>query len=170
MMLLTGRAEESARQLELTMPAVKPVVFERVEIPVAGMPDAAHPFDPEQITLDVEVTSPSGKSSRTPGYYARDFDRKLEGHHESLSPKGTGGWRLRWLPLEPGPHAMVFTATRNGKPEGRAEAVIDVARGNRHGLARVEPAAKRTGVIECVGQQNEFSRIFLALFSKSSSN
>ncbi len=34
----------------------------------------------------------------------------------------------------------------------------------------LQSAPLLTGVIECVGQQNEFSRIFLALFSKSSSN
>ena len=134
---------DASRKLELTLPSSKPEVFERVELPVSGMPDATNPFDPENVTLDLEVTPPSGKVLRLPGFFGRDFDRQLEEGNEILSPRGDGAWRLRWLPLEPGPHRLRATATLNGQPAGRGEAVIEVAAGKRPGLARVEPREKR---------------------------
>ncbi|HEY5912598.1 MAG TPA: hypothetical protein VJA21_18510 [Verrucomicrobiae bacterium] len=136
-----GVAAES--KLELRLPVAKPEVFERVEISVSGMPSATNPFDPEMVTLDLEVMPPSGKVVRVPGFFGREFSRKLEGNREVLSPQGDGGWRLRWLPLEPGPHKLVATASLDGRPVGRGEAVMEVTAGKRRGLARVEPKQKR---------------------------
>ncbi len=51
------------------------------------MPAAANPFDPESAALDLEVTAPSGKQLRVPGFFHREFDRKLEGQREVLSPR-----------------------------------------------------------------------------------
>jgi hypothetical protein len=142
-LLSTAGAGDTNGNLILDLSANKPEVFERVEISVAGMPAAANPFDPDAITLDLEVGQPSGKSLRVPGYFQREFDRKLEGNREALSPRGEGSWRIRWLPLEAGRHALVATATLGGKVVARGEVAIEVAAGKRHGLVRVEPEVKR---------------------------
>ncbi len=130
-------------QLSLNLPTGRPEVFERVEISVDGVPVADNPFDPESIALDLEVTPPSGEPLRVPGYFQRDFDRKLEGNREVLTPEGEGSWRLRWLPLEAGRHTLVATVTLGGKLAARGETTIEVAAGKRHGLARVEPDGRR---------------------------
>ncbi len=83
-------AGDADGKLNLRLPAGQPEVFERVEIAVEGVPAAANPFDPESIALDLEVTQPSGQQLRVPGYFQRDFDRKLEGNREVLTPKGEG--------------------------------------------------------------------------------
>ena len=137
------RSAASESKLELRLPVARPEVFERVEISASGMPSATNPFDPEMVTLDLEVTPPSGKVVRVPGFFGREFSRKLEGNREVLSPQDDGGWRLRWLPLEPGPHKLVATASLDGRPVGRGEAVMEVTAGMRRGLARVEPKQKR---------------------------
>jgi len=90
-------AGEAAVRLELKLPAAHPEVFERVEIAVNGVPAAANRFDPESMALDLEVTPPSGKQLRVPGFFQRDFERRLEGNREVLTPRGEGGWRIRWL-------------------------------------------------------------------------
>jgi len=136
-------AADSIGKLELRLPSGKPEVFERVEIPVAGVPAAANPFDPDEIALDLEVTPPSGKRLRVPGFFHRDFERKLEASREVLTPAGKEGWRIRWLPLEPGRHTLIVTATLNGKPAAQGEAFVEAIAGKRHGLARVEPEGKR---------------------------
>jgi hypothetical protein len=141
--LSTGRAGDTGGILRLNLPAGRPEVFERVEIAVEGVPAAANPFDPESIALDLEVTPPSGSRIRVPGYFQRDFQRKLEGDREVLTAEGDGSWRLRWLPLEAGRHTLVATVTLGGKPAGRTEASIGVVPGKRRGLARVEPETKR---------------------------
>ncbi len=142
-LLSTACAGESGGRLELKPSVMTPEVFERVEIEVEGVPAAANPFDPESITLDLDAVAPSGKSLRVPGFYHHEFDRKVEGKSEVLTPHGEGGWRIRWLPLEAGRHTLVVTAIVGGKPAGRGQTVIEVAAGKRHGLARVQPEGKR---------------------------
>ena len=137
------RAGAAAGTLRLNLPAGKPEVFERVEISVDGVPTAANPFDPESIALDLEVIQPSGQRLRVPGYFQREFDRRLEGNREVLTPRGEGNWRLRWLPLEAGRHTLVATVALGGKLAGRGETAVEVVAGQRHGLARVEPEGKR---------------------------
>jgi len=136
-------AGEAGGRLELKRGVGTPEVFERVEIDVEGVPAAANPYDPESITLDLEAVAPSGKSLHVPGFYHDEFDRKLDGKGEVLTPRGQGGWRIRWLPLEAGRHLLVVTALVGGKPAGQGRTVIEVAAGKRHGLARVQPEGKR---------------------------
>jgi len=130
-------ADDSAAALNLVFPAFKPEVYERVEIAVSGMPAAANPFDPEVVALDAEVAAPSGKVVRVPGFFERQFSRKLEGGREVLEG-GAEGWRIRWLPVEPGRHTLSVRATLAGKIAARGEAVIEAVPGKRHGLARVD--------------------------------
>ena len=136
-------AGEAGGRLELKPSLMTPEVFERVEIEVDGMPAAANPFDPDSITLDLEALAPSGKSLHVPGFYQSEFDRKIEGKNEVLTPRGREGWRIRWLPLEAGRHTLVVTASVGGKTVGEGRTVIQVAAGKRPGLARVEPEGKR---------------------------
>ena len=137
------RAGDDFGQLRLERSIVNPEVFQRVDIVVHGMPIASNPFDPDSIALDLTTTPPSGKTLHVPGYYQREFDRRLEGNREALTPCGEGGWLLRWLPLEPGRHGLVATVTLGGKLVAQSQTAVEVLDGNRHGLARVEPEGKR---------------------------
>ena len=134
---------DQATHLELKLTPAKPQVFERAEVRVSGMPAETNRFDPEAISLDLEVTPPSGKAVKVPGFFARDYDRNLEGNREVLSPRGEGDWRIRWLPLETGQHKLVVTAVHRGQRVGQGSAVVNVAAGSRPGLVRVEPTQKR---------------------------
>ena len=141
--LISTSGADPETKLEITVPAGKPEVFERVELSIGGVPAAGNPFDSDSISLDLDVTAPSGKQLRVPGFFKRAFDRKLVGNREVLTPIDSGGWRVRWLPLEPGRHKLVASVTLAGKPAGRAEATLEATAGKRHGLARVEPEGKR---------------------------
>jgi hypothetical protein len=140
---LPAVADGAESPLSLRLPSSKPEVFERVQITVSGMPAAANPFDPESITLDAEITHPSGKKLRVPGFFSREFQRKLEKDREILTPQSEGEWVLRWLPLEAGRHQLSCTTSVRGTPVAKGEAVIEVTAGNRPGLVRVEPRQKR---------------------------
>jgi hypothetical protein len=142
-LLSAACAGEPGGRLELKRSVETPELFERVEIVVEGVPAAANPFDPESIKLDLEAVGPSGKSLHVPGFYRNEFDRKMDGKGEVLTPSGQGGWRIRWLPLEAGRHSLVVTAMVGGKPAGQGQTVVQVAAGKRHGLARVQPEGKR---------------------------
>jgi hypothetical protein len=101
--LLSGpvHGEDAVGKLELTLPSLKPEVFERVDMPVSETPSSSSPFDPEAVALDLEVTPPGGAVLHVPGFFAREFDRKLEGRREVLEPRREGR-RVRFMVLEPG--------------------------------------------------------------------
>ncbi len=138
------RAQTSvASELTLKLSSETLETYQRGEMVVEGVPAAENPFDPDCIALDLEVTTPSGKTTQVPGFYYRPFRRKLQGHREELEPQGEGSWRLRWLATEPGRHLLTATVTRDGKVVSRGQAAVEVKAGARRGLARVEPEGKR---------------------------
>lgn len=140
---LEAPAGEPAGKLRLQFDIDRPEVFQRVEIRVDGMPPAANPFDPDAIALDLECTSPAGKKIRMPGYFHREFTRKLEGNREVLAPSDEGSWRIRWLPAEPGRHQLRVIASLGGQAVARADGIADVAPGKRPGLVRVDKSGGR---------------------------
>jgi len=140
---VSARAGEVGARLGLKIPAERPEVFQRVEFTVEGVPAAGNPFDPEAITLDFTAIAPSGKTVRVPGFFQRDYERKLEGDREVLTPRGEGSWVVRWLPVEAGRHRLAVSAVVAGKQVAEGAGEIEVRPGQRHGLVRVAPDAKR---------------------------
>lgn len=136
-------AGETEGTLTIQPDVPNPEVFQRVELRVAGMPAAENPFDPEVIALDLVGTSPRGERVRVPGFYHREFERKLEGNQEKLTPSDDGGWRVRWLPVEAGRHELELTATTRGAVVGRGRLTVNVTTGHRPGLVRVERTSRR---------------------------
>ncbi len=140
---MAGQAAPTEDRLTFEPAIARPEVFQRVEIRVEGAPPAENPFDPDVIALDLESVSPTGKRTRTPGFFHREFTRKLEGGREVLARSGEGAWRVRWLPLEPGRHQLELSASVGGKAVARASAAIEVVPGRRPGLVRVSRRSER---------------------------
>jgi uncharacterized protein DUF5060 len=140
---LPAVAEPPPRQPSLRLSPEVLEVFQRGEITVTNVPAAANPFDPESIAVDLQVTPPSGKTFSVPGFYHRDYERKLKGNREVLTPLDVGSWRIRWLPREAGRHLLGVTVSLDGKLAHGPTATVDVAAGNHRGLVRIEPMGKR---------------------------
>lgn len=130
-------------ELQLQGEPAAPTRLQRVEILVRGVPDTAQKYDPETLALDLEVTAPSGKKVRVPGFYFRPFERALEGKREALRAVGEGEWRFRWLPMEAGSHQLRATVTMKDQIVARGDAVSQVADGKHPGLVRVEAEQRR---------------------------
>ena len=128
--------------LTLRIPDGPHEVLARVELSIDGVPPAANPFDPDVITVDLEVTPPSGRKLLVPAFWGRDFDRKLEGRRELLTPAGDPGWRVRYLPLEPGRHNLQVVVRRPGNTADHATGSLEVAPAGRRGLVRVEAGSR----------------------------
>jgi len=129
--------------LTLSLSSKKLETYKRCEIVVEGVPAVENPFDPDCITLDLEVTAPSDKTFNVPGFYYRPFARKLDGGREKLESQGDGSWRLRWFATEPGRHSLTARVKRHGRVVATGQTSIEVTAGQSHGLVRVEPKAKR---------------------------
>ncbi|MGQ9591461.1 MAG: hypothetical protein ACUVYA_14350 [Planctomycetota bacterium] len=115
----------------------------RAEFSIAGVPEAENPFDPDEIAVDATLRGPSGKELRIPAFYARDYERSLEGGREVLRPAGEPGCRLRPAALAPGPHELGVAARIAGKLAASASRRLDVRPGGGAGFVRVEPRRRR---------------------------
>lgn len=116
--------------------------WSRVEFRVSGVPAAANPFDPDVIRVDAVVRAPSGSQRQIPGFWFREYTRSLVGNEEKLSPAGPPEWRVRYLPVEAGPHLISVTARLHGSPEGetaaaRFDVLPDAGAPGRRGFVRV---------------------------------
>jgi len=83
-------------------------------------PQAANPFDPDSISIDMAFTAPSGKVTELPAFWHQDFARAEVDGAERLTAQGAPGWRVRFTPVEPGVHAYAARVTVEGR--GVAEA------------------------------------------------
>lgn len=139
---------DAPRELRVRVLTDATRALERVELVVEGVPPAENPFDPDLIAVDAEVSGPSAATSganaaRVPGFWHVDFDRRLEGGREALTPRGEGGWRIRCVPLEAGAHTVRVTARVEGKVAAAGTVEFRAAAGDGRGFVRVEPLRKR---------------------------
>ena len=96
---------------------VRPTDASRSETPVDGryelrfeVPDRySNPFDTDQITVDAEITTPSG-TLVVPCFYYQDCLRLPTATEERILPQGRPEWRLRFSPNEEGPHTIALVA------------------------------------------------------------
>jgi len=130
----------AAGDITLNQPAAagpwRPLEFE-----IGNVPASANPFDPEIIRLDAVITSPSGQAVTVPAFWTQDFTSALVNGEEHTRASGTGGWRLRFTPTEPGEHRLALQiADGGGGPRivlSRAFGVPDVKPVGQHGWVRV---------------------------------
>jgi len=85
------------------------------EAAIDGVPAVANPFDPSQADVQVTFISPSGASSTIPAFFIQDFDHFLNANgREVLNPEGTGYWKVRFTPTEPGRWSRSTAVSING--------------------------------------------------------
>ena len=103
------------------------------------------PFDPDQITLDARITTPSGVQYDLPAFWMQPQLRTQLDGREIITPSGTAEWRLRFTPNETGKHQIELVTTINGKTYGETEItsfeVLPMSgqrkEDNRHGFVRL---------------------------------
>ena len=61
-----------------------------------------NPFDPEQMKVDGEFTSPSGDVLVVPGFYYQEYRRMMTSGEDSYEPIGDPVWKVRFSPTGPG--------------------------------------------------------------------
>src|SRR5579884_2739461 len=58
----------------------------------------ANPFDPEEIAVTAQFTSPQGKTVTVDGFLYQEYVRHLEGRNETLEPTARPVWKVRFAP------------------------------------------------------------------------
>jgi len=84
------------------------------EAPVDGVPAVANPFDPAEVDVQVTFTAPSGTTSTTAAFFTQDYTRALVGQREQLNATGSGHWRVRYTPTEPGDWSWISSVSIDG--------------------------------------------------------
>jgi hypothetical protein len=105
-----------ARAAELTI-AGEATQWNLVEFTITNVPAASNPFDPTVIRVDGTLRAPSGSQQLVPGFWFSEYRRSLVGGEERLSGVAPE-WRLRFRPVEVGPHTVTATILTNGQTAG----------------------------------------------------
>jgi hypothetical protein len=118
--------------------------YELVElkVPVDGAGfEKLSPYRATELALDAEITMPSGKTMRVPGFYSQDFAVKDSG---AAPVDGTMGWRIRFSASEPGVYSGKVELRVRGKlAASRDLPSFTLARSANHGIIRVSRTAPR---------------------------
>ncbi len=90
--------------------------YETLEVKVDLDATYDNPFDPEQISIEAEIVSPSGKRLLVPGFFAQDFERVTkamgQGAREVLRKVGEPYFAVRFTPTEVGIYRYRIVATQ----------------------------------------------------------
>jgi hypothetical protein len=137
--LLTWAGVAATPTLE---PVETPQAWSRLEFRLDAIPQAANPFDPDAIQVDGRFTTPGGQTLKVPAFWYQGYGRRLEGRNEVLTPAGDPGWRLRFLPTEPGRYTVTVSVQTNGVSAGasapyRFEVASAPTTASRRGYVRV---------------------------------
>ena len=84
--------------------------FSTVELTADVAATYDNPFDPDQIAVDAEVTTPEGKTLTVPGFHEVPMRLETRGGSERLVPSGSPGFRVRYTPTTAGTHRLVLKA------------------------------------------------------------
>lgn len=108
-----GGAEADARPLAIAAARLdrdRVDVFGTVTLDADVHARYDNPFDPEQVAVDAEVTTPDGRKVDVPGYFHAPFRLERRDGGESRKPDGSPGFRVRYAPTAAGPHSVVLRA------------------------------------------------------------
>ena len=112
--------------------------FGRVEIEVQLQRQYHNPFDPDEIAVDAQVTSPDGKQITVPGFWAQDFPNILD-NPLGIKASATGDpfFCVRFCPTSAGHWSVRVKAKDQAGERDAAPITIDVARSDGRGFIRV---------------------------------
>ncbi|MBU0606278.1 MAG: DUF5060 domain-containing protein [Armatimonadetes bacterium] len=114
--------------------------FDKLELAVDLGATYDNPFDPDDVALDADFTSPSGKRFIVPGFFAVQMRREIRAGNEIMVPEGNGAWRVRFAPNEVGDWKWTLCLKdRTGQINGGTGSFRCVA-GPSHGFLRVSKA------------------------------
>ena len=118
--------------------------YELVEfkVPVSGTTlQELSPYRATELALDAEITMPSGKTMRVPGFYTQDYAANDSG---ATPVDGAKGWRIRFSGPEPGLYKGKVELRVKGKLAASRELPpFTLAKSGNHGIIRVSRTAPR---------------------------
>jgi len=108
---LPASASAAQRQITVEPSAGQVKRLEKIEFTLAVAAVGENPYDPAEIDLSIEFTSPSGKKVTAAAFYFQPFERRemKQGGRKAewLYPVGAAVWKVRFAPAEVGKYTGV---------------------------------------------------------------
>ncbi len=105
----------SINAFALNIDKTNATLYERVTLRPEITNVYSNPFDSEEIKVDAEIISPSGKKWSAPGFYIQPYSGKIVNGKEIIEKSGDPEWQVRLSFNEPGTHQIKITAKdKNG--------------------------------------------------------
>lgn len=104
-----------------------------------------NPYDTQAVSVTAAFTSPSGQRITIPAFYMEPLQQVCTDDctAEVLEPAGSGEWRVRFTPTEPGRWRYVITAVlEDGTQQTIKQSRFQVAEGQHRGFIEVAPNAR----------------------------
>ena len=122
-------------------------LYAKLEITLELKADYDNPFDPEQIDVHADFTSPTGKKRRVNGFFDQPFTRSMQNGTEKWTAAGKPVWTIRFAPDEAAQGTAVWShqisvKDRRGQVSDGAR-VFDVVKSDNPGFLRVGKANGR---------------------------
>ncbi|MEO8397070.1 MAG: DUF5060 domain-containing protein, partial [Chloroflexota bacterium] len=147
MIMITGIAQAKIGQAttikSVTLLTDSARRYEKIELSanITSAPDITNPYDPDQIKVDGQFTTPSGDVITVPGFYYRDY--QYDSGSGSLTASDDWSWRVRYTPTESGEyHYQVMVTSANGLVSSEV-GTVSVADSDNPGFIRVDPRNPR---------------------------
>jgi len=97
-----------------------------------------NPFDPKQVRVDAEFTSPGGKVLVVPGFFCQQYRRSLRNGEDTYAPVGAPMWKVRFTPVEVGQYTYRVKVANHdataASDESKFTCTADTA---SHGFVRI---------------------------------
>ena len=106
-----------AEPLPAQVPLYAPV---EIRLDLRGTWD--NPYDPDDVRLDAEVVTASGRRLVVPGFFMVPHQREVSDGIETMLPSGPGEWRVRLAASELGLTRVTLRAT-----DRQGSAVLDLS-------------------------------------------
>ncbi|MFW6164019.1 MAG: DUF5060 domain-containing protein, partial [Planctomycetota bacterium] len=111
----TGNALAGERTIGVELGAEEVGRYERLDVVLDVEAVGSNPFDPDEIDLRLELTTPSDRRLVVPAFWYQPFERRDlsrgRGTQAWLYPAGEPQWRVRFAPMEIGRHRCVARLT-----------------------------------------------------------
>jgi hypothetical protein len=127
---------------EVKVLTADPLCWQRVDVRIDLSGTYQTPFDPEQIAVDALVRTPSGKQMTVPAFFYQDYERQVRGSRdgttrEIMNAVEPPGWRVRFMPAEPGKYTVRIHAKDRAGEVTSAATDFEVGPGQGRGYIRI---------------------------------
>ena len=102
-----------------------------------------NPFDQTDVSVQVDVLEPDGKSYKVSGYYDQECERSLQNGREIVVTKKPGKWRAKVSFRKLGTHKLSAVLKDRSGSALSETATVNVIAGHRSGFATVSEVDRR---------------------------